>query len=74
MQDFSEIFGPAGRADYAIGDTVTFHENDTVLSGEVIYVQAAGVTVTGRHHPIVLHIDCGDGWPHVVYPSQIMVP
>ncbi len=71
-QDFSEIFGPAGAADYSAGDPITFVENGETLHGEVLYTAAPGQTVTGRHHPTEIWVDAGDGFPHCVYVGQVV--
>lgn len=72
-QNLNELLGPSGRGDYQQGDTITFTEGEQTLTGEVIHVEAAGQTTTGKHHPLTYHTDCGDGWPHLVYPSQLII-
>jgi hypothetical protein len=37
----------------------------------VLHVAAPGQTVTGKRTPTSYYVDCGDGFPHVVYQSQI---
>jgi hypothetical protein len=71
-QDLNELLGPSGRGDHRTGDTITFTEGAQTFTGEIIHVEAPGQTVTGKHHPTTYHTDCGDGWPHLVYASQII--
>lgn len=72
-QDLEALLGPSGKGDFQTGDIITFTEGEQTLTGEVIHVEADGETVTGKHHPLTYHTDCGDGWPHLVYPSQVII-
>ena len=72
-QDLDALLGPPGKGDYQKGDSLTFTERAQTFTGEIIYVQTPGQTVTGKTHPLTYHVDCGDGWPHLVYPSQLIV-
>lgn len=42
QSDLEELYGPAGRGEHAIGDTIAFAVGDSVNTGKVIYVQADG--------------------------------
>ena len=72
-QDLSKIYGEPGRGEYDVGDTITFEELRKQLTGEVIHINAPGTTAGGRAYPTSYQVDCGDGFPHVVYQNQIIV-
>jgi hypothetical protein len=71
QQNWEYIAGPAGRGEYSAGDTITFDEFGRTLTGEIIHCAAPDQTVSGKHTPTSYYVDCGDGFPHVVYQSQI---
>jgi hypothetical protein len=71
QQNWEYIAGPVGRGEYSVGNTIRFEEDGRELTGEVLHVAAPGQTVTGKHTPTSYYVDCGDGFPHVVYQSQI---
>jgi hypothetical protein len=74
-QNYDELFGPPGASDYKIGDTIRFKEAGQILTGEIIHIAAPGETpVTHKHVPTSYQIDCGDGWPHIAYQSDIVEP
>jgi hypothetical protein len=73
-QNLEALLGPSGKSDYSVGDTIKFREGASVLSGEIIHIEAAGTTpVSKTPHPLTYHVDCSDGWPHLVYPSQVII-
>lgn len=71
-QDLDQLFGEPGRADYKIGDHLLFLEDGVEKSGEIIHIAAPTTTVMGRLLPTTFSVDCGDGFPHVVLPSQVI--
>jgi hypothetical protein len=71
QQNWEYIAGPQGRGEYSAGDTITFDEFGREFTGEVLFVAAPGQTVSGKHTPTSYMVDAGDGFPHVVYQSQI---
>ncbi len=64
---------PAGRGDYSIGDNVRFNEDGQEYSGDILHVAAPGTTASGREHPTFYTVDAGDGFPHIVYASDVIV-
>ncbi|GCE32209.1 hypothetical protein KDA_76930 [Dictyobacter alpinus] len=70
------LYGPAGRADYRPGDQIRFRSVATsgqILTGTVLYVRAPGPAIQGgKNHPTVLVMDAGDGFPHMVYPGDVI--
>jgi hypothetical protein len=73
-KNYDELFGPAGKSDYKIRDIVSFREGGKTLRGEIIHIAAPGRTpVTHKHTPTSYQIDCGDGWPHICYASDLIV-
>lgn len=85
-EQLAMLFGPAHKGEYSPGQVVTIKERERQYTGEIIYtispgkimpnrkniskgVQAAGGTALVISRYIV---DCGDGFPHIVYQSQII--
>jgi hypothetical protein len=71
-QDFTQLFGPSGRGEYAPGDQITFLENKNTLTGEVIHCSQPQTLASGRRLPLSYQVDCDDGMPHVVTSDQIV--
>lgn len=72
-QNYNELFGEPGASDYRIGDTITFREGDQTFTGEILHISAPGHTpVTRKHTPTTYTVDCGDGFPHLAYQSDIV--
>ena len=69
--NWEHLAGPKGHGEYQPGDFITFDEQGRTLTGEVLWVAAPHNTVSGAHVPTSYHVDCDDGWPHIVYQSQI---
>jgi len=80
------LFGPANQGEYLPGQVVTIKERDRQYTGEIIYTLSAGKIMPGRKNlskgfqsvggtTLVTSryiVDCGDGFPHIVYQSQIV--
>ncbi len=84
-QQLASLFGPANEGDYHLGDRVTIKEHERQYTGEIIYIIPAGKMFTSRKYPSRglgtayredaasrYIVDCGDGFPHIVYQSQVV--
>jgi len=69
--NWEHLAGPRGHSDYSPGDFIAFDEQGKTLQGEVLWIAAPHQTATGCHAPTTYYVDCDDGWPHIVYASQI---
>lgn len=72
-QDLDELYGESGYSDYRIGDTIRFREAGQIMSGEILHIAAPSQTpVSKKPVPTSLQVDCSDGFPHIVYASDIV--
>ena len=84
-QQLTSLFGPANEGEYHLGDRVTIKERERQYTGEIIYIIPAGKVFTSRKYPSRgsgtayrddapsrYIVDCNDGFPHIVYQSQII--
>ena len=84
-QQLTSLFGPANEGEYHLGDRVTIKERERQYSGEIIYIIPAGKVLISRRYtsrgPGTAYrddaasryiVDCNDGFPHIVYQSQII--
>jgi hypothetical protein len=71
-QDFTQLFGPSGRGEYAPGDTISFLENKQPFTGIVLHCSQPQTLASGRRLPLSYQVDCDDGMPHVVLSEQIV--
>lgn len=83
-QQLITLFGPASEGEYHLGEQVTLKEHDRHYTGEIIYIipgskvlmsrtyASRGLGTAPRNDMTVRYIvDCNDGFPHMVYQSQI---
>ena len=82
----ASLFGPASQGEYHLGERVTLKEHDHQYTGEIIYIIPPGKTPANRK-PVLRGfntvartanemaakylVDCNDGFPHIVYQSQV---
>jgi len=85
-QQLAMLFGPARKGDYLPGQIVTVKERERQYTGEIIYTISPGKIMPSRKNiskgfqavggiaPVTSRyiVDCGDGFPHIVYQSQII--
>jgi hypothetical protein len=84
-QQLAKLFGPANEGEYHLGDRVTIKERERQYTGEIIYIIPAGKVFTSRKYPSKgsgtayrdgatsrYIVDCNDGFPHIVYQSQVI--
>ncbi len=82
----ASLFGPASQGEYHLGERVTLKEHDHQYTGEILYIISPSKTPTNRK-PVLRGfntvartanemaakylVDCNDGFPHIVYQSQV---
>jgi hypothetical protein len=85
-QQLALLFGPANKGEYLPGQIVTIKEHERQYTGEIIYTMSPGKTIPNRRNtskgvqavggtPLATSryiVDCDDGFPHIVYQSQII--
>jgi hypothetical protein len=84
-QQLATLFGPASEGEYHLGDRVTIKERERQYTGEIIYIIPAGKVLTSRKYvsrgsgtaysndvASRYIVDCNDGFPHIVYQSQVI--
>jgi hypothetical protein len=85
-QQLAMLFGSANKGEYLSGQIVTIKERERQYTGEIIYTISSGKIMPNRKYPskgfqavggttLVTSryiVDCGDGFPHIVYQSQII--
>ena len=84
-QQLAKLFGPACKGEYSLGESVTIKERDRQYTGEIIYIMPAGKVLTSRKYASRgsgtassndvasrYIVDCNDGFPHIVYQSQVI--
>ena len=84
-QQLASLFGPVNEGEYHLGDRVTIKERERQYTGEIIYIIPAGKVFTSRKYPSKgsgtayrdgatsrYIVDCNDGFPHIVYQTQII--
>jgi hypothetical protein len=84
-QQLASLFGPVNEGEYHLGDRVTIKERERQYTGEIIYIIPAGKVFTSRKYPSKgsgtayrdgatsrYIVDCNDGFPHIVYQSQVI--
>jgi len=78
------LFGPATEGEYHLGERVTLKERERHYTGEIIYIIPGGKVLTSRTYAsrgsgaasrndvaVRYIVDCNDGFPHIVYQSQV---
>lgn len=84
-QQLVSLFGLANEGEYHLGDRVTIKEHDRQYTGEIIYIISASKVFTSRKYASRglgtayrdeaasrYIVDCNDGFPHIVYQSQVI--
>jgi hypothetical protein len=84
-QQLATLFGPASEGEYHLGERVTIKEHERHYTGEIIYIIPAGKVLTSRNYASRgsgtasrnevasrYIVDCNDGFPHIVYQSQVI--
>ena len=85
-QQLVMLFGPANKGEYHPGQVVTIKERERQYTGEIIYTISPGKIIPNRKNiskgfqavggtTLVTSryiVDCGDGFPHIVYQSHII--
>ncbi len=84
-QQLASLFGPVNEGEYHLGDRVTIKERERQYTGEIIYIIPAGKVFLGHRYTARgsgtayrndtssrYIVDCNDGFPHIVYQSQVI--
>jgi hypothetical protein len=84
-QQLATLFGPASEGEYHLGERITIKEHERQYTGEIIYIMPAGKVLTSRKYASRgwgtassndvasrYIVDCNDGFPHIVYQSQVI--
>ena len=84
-QQLAMLFGPASEGEYHLGERVTIKERERHYTGAILYIFPAGKVLPGRKdvsrgsgtassNEVASRyvVDCNDGFPHIVYQSQII--
>ncbi len=84
-QQLASLFGPVNEGEYHLGDRVTIKERERQYTGEIIYIIPAGKVSLGHRYTARgsgtayrndtssrYIVDCNDGFPHIVYQSQVI--
>ena len=74
-QNNEAIIGPGAKfSEHKIGDTIRFSQNgDPEKSGEIIYVRApAPTSAESKIVPMIYLVACGNEFPDVVFPHEII--
>lgn len=69
------LYGPsASYSDHKAGDSITFRcYGNEIKAGTILYVRAPGPTHEGgKEHSLLYMVDCNEGFPVAVFPSQII--
>lgn len=68
------LYGPASSfSDHKVTDTIQFRQDNEIKAGTILYVRAPGPTYEGgREHGVLYMVDCNEGFPVAVFPSQII--
>jgi hypothetical protein len=69
------VAGPAAAfSDHKAGETITYHASSSeVRTGIILYVSAPQQIIS-QHVPLSYLVDCGIGFPDVIYQSDIIEP
>jgi hypothetical protein len=63
---------PARYADHAVGDLLTYHVSSSeTRTGAILFV-AAPQQIVSSHIPLTYLCDSGNGFPDVVYQSDVI--
>ena len=84
-QQLASLFGPVNEGEYHLGDRVTIKERERQYTGEITYIIPAGKVFLGHRYTARgsgtayrndtssrYIVDCNDGFPHIVYQSQVI--
>jgi len=84
-QQLATLFGPASEGEYHLGERIIIKEHERQYTGEIIYIMPAGKVLTSRKYASRgsgtassndvasrYIVDCNDGFPHIVYQSQVI--
>lgn len=74
-QNNEAIVGPSARfSEHKVGDVIRFSQDGGLeKSGEIIYVRApAPISAGGEPVPMIYLVACGDGFPDVVFPHEVI--
>src|SRR5579885_2071597 len=68
------LYGPTTRfAEHKAGDTVLLRRGNDLKAGTILHVRAPGPTYEGgKEHSLLYMVDCNEGFPVPVKPSQII--
>jgi len=74
--DFTDLYGKSTPfSDHKEGAEIKFHDfaDGTVKQGKILHVRAPGKAIKGGDdHPVLYIVDCNEGMPVPVAPSQIV--
>ena len=75
-EQLTAIYGKSTKfADHKVGTEIKFKDltDGTVKQGKILHVRAPGKAIKdGDDHPVLYIVDCNEGFPVPVAPSQIV--
>lgn len=68
------LYGPsASYSDHKAGDSIQFRAGSEIKAGTILHARAPGPTHEGgKEHSLLYMVDCNEGFPVPVFPSQVI--
>jgi hypothetical protein len=68
-EQMEDLFGPNYQySDYKRGEVITYRAEGTIKRGEIIWIEAPGLTTRENDHPVIYWVGL-----EAVYPADILV-
>lgn len=72
IDEMSESIGPhASYADHQAGEYITYHAGAEIRTGEIVYILAPR-QVGSQHLPLTYVVDSGQGFPDLVWQTDVI--
>lgn len=74
QEQLNALYGPSAPfSEHHRGDTIQFRQGNEIKAGTILHVRAPGPTHEGgKDHSLLYMVDCNEGFPVAVKPSQIV--